>query len=323
MSAPVATALLLLLAVSPASSRVLRDCAGCPELIAVPIGTAAIGSLPEEPQRLGLDEYFGARERPRHAVRIERPFALGRTEVTRAQFAAFVADTGYAPEPGCWRFEGDQWRMHDKASWRDPGFPQTDDHPVTCVNWHDATAYAAWLAKRTGRSYRLPSEAEWEYAARAGRVTAWWWGDDAAQACRYMNLGDLDTRGATDWATKKMGYARMADWKGEPCRDGYPFTAPVGSFPANPLGFVDLGGNANEWVIDCWSDDYRRTPATQAGRLTTGDCRIRAMRGQGWTGGAAGTRAAFRLKMNAEDRRFTFGFRVARDIDAAARADER
>lgn len=316
----VAIAVVAAACATPAAARTVRDCPDCPELIVVPAGVFLMGSEPEEPRRLALNEYWGARERPRHQVRVARAFAMGRTEVTRAQFAAFVADTGYSPAAGCWRFEGDEWRMNDAGTWRDPGIPQTDDHPVTCVNWHDANAYVAWLSRKTGRAYRLPSEAEWEYAARAGRQTAWWWGDDAADVCKFANLGDLATRNATDWATKKTGYsAVMTDWKGEPCDDGHPWTAPVASFPANPFGFHDLGGNANEWVADCWNDDYARGPVTQDARLDSGDCNVRAMRGQGWTGGAAGVRAAFRLKMNAADRRFTFGFRVVRDARGRSR----
>jgi formylglycine-generating enzyme required for sulfatase activity len=250
---------------------------------------------------------------PRHAGRIARPFALAATEITRGQFAAFVAATGYAPEPGCWHFVGAEWLLDKERSWRNPGFEQTDEHPVTCVNWHDATAYADWLSARTGRRYRLPSEAEWEYAARAGTTTAYWFGDSAEGICRHVNLGDRTTRDRFRWDQTKIKYEVLADWKGEPCEDGHATMAPVRAFAPNPWGLYGMNGNANEWVADCWHADYSTGPSNGVARTTSGDCGVRAMRGQGWTAIASSVRSAFRLKMNATDRRFTFGMRVARD----------
>ncbi len=174
-------------------------------------------------------------------------------------------------------------------------------------------AYVDWLSTQTRRHYRLPSEAEWEYAARAGIDTAYWFGDDAAQICRYINLGDLDTRDRFGWDTMHMSYDVLQDWKGEPCRDGFAAMAPVAATVANPLGVHGLLGNANEWVADCWNDDHRGAPDTQEPRLLGADCGQRVMKGQGWTAIAASVRPAFRLKMVATDRRFTFGFRVVRD----------
>ena len=297
-----------------AAADIIRDCADCPPLVAVPTGSFIMGAEEAESKRLNLPEYWGVRERPKHRVVIDRAFAIGQSEVTRAGFAAFVRASGYAPAKGCWHFVGTEWEWDEKRSWENPGFAQGDDHPVTCLNWHDATAYVTWLSQTTGKPYRLPSEAEWEYAARAGTATAFWFGDDEKRVCEFMNLGDLDTRVATDWAGKKIKYDVMDDWKGQPCRDGFPFTAPVAAKPANPFGLFGMGGNGNEWVADCWNETYADTRGDQAARLTSGDCGMRAMRGQGWTAMAAGTRSAFRLKMNATDRRFTFAIRVARDL---------
>jgi formylglycine-generating enzyme required for sulfatase activity len=290
----------------------VRDCEHCPDLVAIAGGAFEMGSDPAEPRRFGLPEYWATREVPRHTVRVA-PFLLARHEVTRREFAAFVAATGYAPEAGCWHFVGAEWLLDKARTWRDPGFEQADDHPVTCVNWHDAVAYADWLGATTGRRYRLPSEAEWEFAARAGTRTAFWFGDDAAAVCRHVNLGDRSTRERFGWDKTKIKYEVMSDWKGEPCDDGYATTAPVAAFPANPFGLYGMGGNANEWVADCWHDDYTAAPAEGAARTLSGDCGVRAMRGQGWTAIASSVRSAFRLKMNATDRRFTFGIRVARD----------
>jgi formylglycine-generating enzyme required for sulfatase activity len=208
---------------------------------------------------------------------------------------------------------GSEWLLDDERSWRDAKIDQTDDHPVTCVNWHDAQAYLAWLSRKTGQRYRLASEAEWEYVVRAGASTAYWFGDSPDDICRYVNLGDLTTQDRYGWDKTKIKYDVLSDWKGQPCRDGYAAMAPVTATVANPFGVHGLLGNANEWVADCWNDDHRGAPATQEPRLEAADCGQRVMRGQGWTAIAASTRAAFRLKMNATDRRFTFGFRVVRD----------
>ncbi len=298
-------------AIAPAAP--LRDCADCPELVRIAPGTFMMGADIEEPRRLGLPEYWATREQPRHAVRIERGFAIGRYEVTRGEFAAFARETGYGPAPGCWHFVGSEWLLDESRSWRDAKIDQTDAHPVTCVNWHDAQAYVTWLSQKTGQRYRLASEAEWEYVVRAGTSTAYWFGDSPEQICRYVNLGDLTTQDRYGWDKTKIKYDVLGDWKGQPCRDGHVAMAPVTATVANPFGVHGLLGNANEWVADCWNDTHQGAPAEQAARLTGADCGLRVMKGQGWTAIAASTRAAFRLKMNATDRRFTFGFRVVRD----------
>lgn len=299
--------------VAPVLSTAMRDCPDCPEIIVIPTGEFIMGSDIEEPHRYKLPEYWAIREQPKHKVSVSRQFALGEYEITRAQFKIFAKESGYSPTLGCWHFVGTEWLFDETRSWKDAKIGETDEYPVTCVNWHDANAYLAWLSYKTTKSYRLASEAEWEYVARAGTQTAFWFGDDPKNICHYVNLGDLDTQDSFGWDKTKIKYDAMTDWKGQPCRDGYSTLAPVRSTSANPWGVYGLLGNANEWVADCWNDDYQNAPATQEARLTAGDCGIRAMRGQGWTAIAAGTRSAFRLKMNATDRRFTFGFRVARD----------
>ncbi len=313
-----ATCLLALLPLAQsaddAARTMLRDCNGCPELVVVPAGTFHMGAEVDEPRRLGLPDYWGLREQPRHPVTIRRDFAMGRYELTRAQFAEFARATGYEPAPGCWHFIGSEWLFDEQRSWRDAKLGQTDEHPVTCVNWHDAMAYVAWLAGKTGLPYRLASEAEWEYAARGGVATVYWFGDEPGEICRVVNLGDLDTRDRFGWDKTTIKYEVMNDWKGQPCRDGFATTAPVTATAANQYGVSGLLGNANEWVADCWNDDYATGPATEQPRLLGRDCGLRVMRGQGWTAIAASTRPAFRLRMNATDRRFTFGFRVVRDL---------
>lgn len=292
----------------------IRDCPDCPELVSVPAGEFVMGAEIEEPRRLALPEFWATREQPRHRVRIKNAFALGKYELTRREFARFAAETGYSPAPGCWHFVGTEWLFDESRSWRDAKIGETDEHPVTCINWHDATAYLEWLSRKTGKRYRLASEAEWEYAVRAGTSTAYWFGDEPQRICEFVNLGDLDTQDRFRWHETKIKYDKMSDWQGQPCRDGHPTLAPVSATVANPFGLYGMLGNANEWVADCWSDDHRSAGGDQSARLTGIDCGLRVMRGQGWTAVAASTRAAFRLKMNATDRRFTFGFRVARDL---------
>jgi formylglycine-generating enzyme required for sulfatase activity len=307
----------------PPTAPAMRDCPDCPELVRVPAGEFTMGAEFAESKRLGLPDYWATREQPRHAVRVAKAFALGRYEVTRAEFARFARDTGYGPPDGCWQFIGSEWVLDPKRSWRDAGIGQSDDHPVTCINWHDARAYVDWLSRRTGQPYRLPSEAEWEYSARAGTQTAYWFGDDASRICAYVNLGDLDTRDRFGWDKTQIKYDVLEDWKGEPCRDGFPTSAPVTSTAANAFGVHGLLGNANEWTADCWNDTHAGAPATAEARLLGADCGQRVMKGQGWTAIAASVRPAFRLKMVATDRRFTFGFRVARDLPEAASATAR
>ncbi len=150
-------------------SEWFQDIPGGPEMVVVPAGSFLMGSPDSEPGRFGD-------EGPQHSVTIAKPFAIGRHAITRGQFAAFVNDTGHKTEGGAHVWKGDKWELDASASWRAPGFAQDDSHPVVCVNWDDATAYTEWLSKKAGKTYRLLSEAEWEYAARAGTTTPFWWG---------------------------------------------------------------------------------------------------------------------------------------------------
>lgn len=292
-----------------------RDCAQCPELASISSGDFKMGAEPEESRALGLPDYWVTREQPVQSITIPQGFAMGRYEVSRGEFAAFVQATGYQPAPGCWHFIGSEWLWDEARSWANAGIDQDDGHPVTCINWHDAMAYLHWLSGLTGHQYRLPSEAEWEYAARAGTDTVFWFGNSSENICRWVNLGDEAARKAYGWHQTQIKYAVMNDWKGEPCDDGYATTAPIKETAVNPFGLHGMLGNANEWVADCWNDTHQGALADGRARLHYGDCGLRVMRGQGWTAIAAGTRPAFRLKMTATDRRFTFGFRVVRDLD--------
>jgi|GEM_PF-881281 len=294
-----------------------QDCAGCPTMFEVPAGRFEMGSTDAETRAVGLDAYFADREKPRRAVEVAA-FALGRTEVTRGQFAAFVAATGHRPPRGCFVFEGARWRLDPKLGWDDPGFVQRDDEPAVCLARTDAVAYAVWLTARTGRAYRLPSEAEWEFAARAGTTTAYPWGERyAPDGCRFANAGDRSTGARFGWAGKSMNLAAVPPWTPAPCDDGHAATAPGDSLEPNPWGFRHLVGNAQEWVADCLNLSHVGAPATAEARRD-GDCARGVLKGQGWTGTPAVLRPAFRLNGPADERRFSWGFRVAASPAKAA-----
>ena len=209
-------------------------------MVVVPSGSFMMGSRVSES---GRDDDEG----PRHRVRIGEAFAVGVTEVTRGEFGRFVSDTGHSTGNACWTYEGGKWDERSGRSWRNPGYSQTDGHPVVCVNWEDAQAYVRWLSRKTQRTYRLLSESEWEYVARGGRTTSRYWGDGESGQCRHANGGD---------GTLK---ARYYDWKSPvaSCWDDHVHTAPAGSYTKNGYGLHDVLGNVWELVEDCWHDSYR------------------------------------------------------------------
>lgn len=273
--------------VPPRGTR-FQDCPDCPRMVVIPAGSFEMGST-------GSDADM-ADERPRHRVRLAAPFALGALEVTRGQFADFVAATGYDAGDACNTLVQGEWQLTAGRSWRDPGFPQADDHPAVCVSWEDAQAYVAWLSKESGLRYRLPSEAEWEYASRAGGAGDFSW--DSGLDHEVANYGRDDCCGGL-----ALG------------RDRWEFTAPAGSFPANAFGLHDDRGNAWEWLEDCYHENYDRAPADGSARRS--DCSLadrRSLRGGSWGDGPPLLRAAYRLRGPTAGRYFTLGFRVARDF---------
>jgi formylglycine-generating enzyme required for sulfatase activity len=265
-----------------------QDCPQCPQMIVVPAGSFEMGADTGSPTSGNEDAM------PRHRVTIERDFAVGVHEVTRAQFAAFVADTGYRANETCNVYgEGDGggwWKPKPGRSWRKPGFAQTDTDPVVCVSWTDAQEYLKWLSRSTGRPYRLLSEAEWEYVATAGAVAV---SHDAA------NYGTEECCGP-----RKEG------------RDLWERTAPVGSFPADALGLHDVAGNVWEWTQDCYHPSYEGAPTDGSAR--TSGCSSpewRALRGGSYGDGAAYLRPSYRLRAVTVNAYFTLGFRVARPVE--------
>lgn len=260
---------------------ILRDGPDFPEMVVMPQGQFTMGSPPQEAHR-------HSDEGTAHGVTIAYNFAVGKYPVTVAQFARFIRDTHYDAGSTCKTYEGGAWDDHRPGrNWQNPGFAQTVNDPVVCMNFADATAYAAWLSKTTHHAYRLLSEAEYEYVNRAGTVTPWWWGDDiAADRANCMACGNAAPH------------------------DG---TIPVGHFPPNAFGLYDTTGNAWSWVADCWQEGYDGAP-TDGSAFQGGDCTRHAQRGGAWFYIPGSLRSAVRGKDPADLRNYHNGFRVARKL---------
>jgi formylglycine-generating enzyme required for sulfatase activity len=247
-------------------------------------------------------------EHPQHRVRITRPFYLGTYHVTRGQFRQFVADTEYKTDaekggkPGAlgWNPDTKKVAFNENYSWQKAGFEQTDEHPVVNVSWNDAVAFCKWLSRKEGNAYRLPTEAEWEYACRAGTTTRYSSGDDPESLAQFGNVAD---------ATFK---ARFPDAKYTmKARDGYVFTAPVGSFQPNAFGLYDMHGNAWQWCSDRYGATYgAASAADDPAGAGSGDFRV--LRGGSWVDGPVYTRSAKRSGITPGSRFDGTGFRVAR-----------
>ena len=270
-------------------------------MVPLPADTFTMGSPPDETGRT-VDEG------PQHPVKVA-PFALGRTAVTVGEFKQFAAASGYRteaernPDLGIRTNKGETREWTKGTSWRDPGFSQTDAHPVVGVNWNDAQAYVKWIAEKTGKPYRLPSEAEREYAARAKTTTSRFWGDDPDQACRFGNVGDRSLK------TRYPKWPRAV----HDCDDGHVHTAPAGSFDPNPLMLYDMVGNVWEWTQDCWNENYKNALG-DGSASESGQCGLRAARGGSWGNGPDGTRAADRDGYGLAFRSVNLGFRLARTL---------
>jgi formylglycine-generating enzyme required for sulfatase activity len=252
-------------------------------------------------------EYFDD-EQPRHRVRITKIDALARHEVTVGQFGRFVADTGYKTEAerdgkGAYGFnvEKGTYEQDPKYTWRNPGFPQSDDHPVTCVSWNDANEFCRWLSGKDGRTYRLPTEAEWEYACRAGSESRYSFGDDPEGLARVGNAADASAKARF----ASMTWAIKAD-------DGFVFTAPVGRYAANAWGLFDMHGNVWEWCLDGYDAAYyKSSPEVDPGGAGAGAAH-RVIRGGSWRSLGRYCRSATRYRSSPDYRNDLLGFRVAR-----------
>ncbi|MBL8628696.1 MAG: formylglycine-generating enzyme family protein [Rhodospirillaceae bacterium] len=290
-----------------AQPKTITDCSTCPDMVVVPTGQFSMGT---DPNALELDHKGrGKAEAGVVKMSINQSFALGRTEITRAQYAAFVKATGYNPDiKFCrvWDQAGARFVDVPKRDWQNTGMqtPARDDHPVTCVSWDDAVAYTQWLSTETGKTYRLPSEAEWEYAARAGSAKKRFWGDDPAEGCAYANTYDLTSR-----RTYPLSWTHVM------CADGFTDLAPVASLLPNNFGLHDMIGNVWEWVGDCFTTSKVGRPKDQRAWTWPG-CTERALRGGSWMTAPDRSRVAFPAGDPPSDRYVFLGFRVARELAA-------
>lgn len=250
------------IAPSARAAEAFRDCPECPEMIAVPAGSFAMGATK------ATDGEAKRYEGPTRTVAVTR-FAIGRYEVTFAEWDACVAAKGCSHKA-------------DDRGWG------RGRRPVVNVSWQDASQYVRWLARKTGKPYRLPSEAEWEYAARARTGTPFWWGADAGS-----NLANCLVCGGAFGGSK---------------------TAPVGTFKPNAFGLFDVHGNAWEWVADCWHDGYAGAPADARAWVDGGNCKLRVLRGGSWISVARALRVSHREGYDPTFRYASNGFRVARDL---------
>jgi formylglycine-generating enzyme required for sulfatase activity len=282
-----------------------RDCPTCPEMVIVPAGEFTLGTSVDDPE---ADRARG--ESPPLAVTMTRAYAIGRNEVTVAQYRAFVTAAQYATLGDCRHVDRGGWVADRSRDWRNPGFQQGDDEPVVCVSWDDAKAYVDWLAKTTGKAYRLPSETEWEYAARGGTTTPRYWGSRDSQEDEALSLAcdNANVYDASAVATLSL------DVPNANCTDRRTFTAPVGSYKPNAFDLNDAIGNAREWVADCFTASYRGRPADGRAWEWAGGCEQRSVRGGSWASRPSAARSAARGAELQGLRQSDLGFRVARDL---------
>jgi len=292
---------------TPAPGTSFHDCStGCPEMVVVPPGRFTMGAPAGEETREHLPDQVRGRSVPQHGITIRYTLAVAKFDVTRSEYAQFVVETGRPDPDSCLAVSPAADFIATSGNWRHaPGFPQTGKDPVVCVSWDDAQAYVAWLSAKTGHVYRLLTEAEWEYAARAGTTTARYGSDNPAELCRYTNVGDLDYSeqhpGDSDSTVNRA------------CRDGYAFTSPVGRFPPNQFGLYDMLGDVLEWTADCWNANYNGAP-TDGTAWPSGDCGRRVVRGASWDAGLSVSRSAMRRGVPTSTRITSVGFRVARTL---------
>jgi formylglycine-generating enzyme required for sulfatase activity len=266
------------------------DAAWCPQMVIIPAGQFLMGSPPDEPERWNS-------EGPQHPVAISYRFAIGRYAVTVAEYGNFVEATCKSHQGGIYNWDGKEWKQFADKSWCSPGFPQTDLHPVSGVSWRDAQEYVEWLSRETRQPYRLPSEAEWEYACRAGTRTAFSCG-------QTITTGHANYDGRYTYAGGPKGKDRQQ-------------TVPVGSLPPNAWGLHEMHGNVWEWLEDTWHENYSGAPADGTAwtdREEPNIDRDRVVRGGCWFTYPSYCRSAVRGRFLPGIRSNNIGFRIARTL---------
>ncbi|MDE3210622.1 MAG: SUMF1/EgtB/PvdO family nonheme iron enzyme [Pseudomonadota bacterium] len=275
-----------------------------PAMVVIPTGHFEMGAPDNARGRLEAAT-------PQHEVTLAKGFAMARSDVTVGQFREFVRASGYVPDSvrlgGASVYDGRSGAMRDDsgATWEDDyaGSKASDNLPVVNVSWNDANAYASWLSQRTGKRYRLPSEAEFEYAMRGGTTSRYWWGNGVPERKVENLTGSEDrSRHGRSWSNAFRGY-----------RDGYWGPAPVMSFAPNPFGLYDIDGNVSEWVADCWHDNYIRAPVDGSAWVNPG-CSARVLRGGSWGSSPEQVTSDYRQGADSDIRSGRVGFRVVREL---------
>jgi formylglycine-generating enzyme required for sulfatase activity len=269
-----------------------QDCPSCPEMVVLPAGTVLMGTL-----NLEAKAAAARAERETSTQRIAS-FAIGRFEITQAQWQAYVADEPIEERRLCYQWISQAERFDEVDVSQDAAL----DVPARCVSFNEVQGYLQWLSRKTGKVYRLPSEAEWEYAAKAGALTTFPWGDDPNDACDYGNVYDLSSQ-----EFHSMGYRTFN------CRDGYPAVAPVGTFHANAFGLFDMIGNVAEWTADCYTESYVGRPTDGRAWVWSGGCGAHVVKGGGYFSPPELTRPGARWAVRNRERYEVVGFRVASD----------
>ncbi len=263
-----------------------QDCSDCPEMVVVPSGSFVMGSPSYEEDR----DY---NEGLQHRVTIGKSFAVGVYAVTRGEFSRFVLATSHGTGNSCWFFADPIFKERSGRDWRSPGYHQTRD-PVVCIDWDDAQAYVSWLSRQTGKRYRLLSDAEWEYVARAGTSTPFSTGST-------ISPDQANYNGNHTYGSGLEGVYRKR-------------TVPVDTFSPNAFGLYNVHGNVWEWTQDCWNERSSGAPS-DAGARQRGDCSKRVARGGSWANYPRDLRSARRIGPFTGTRHDIYGFRVARTLD--------
>lgn len=300
---------------STSARDITRDCEHCPEMVIVPAGTAILGAA-------ASDGFRNSDELPERTFPIRAAFAVSRHEITRDQYEAFVRASHRTVHGDCLtdRTQRGNWVIDPGTTFRDPGFAQKGNDPVACVSWDEAQAYVAWLNTQTRGGYRLLTEVEWEYVARAGasQNVTYPWGSDAAAGCSFANGFDQTTM-ATYKGLDTSGHKVFDPLN---CSDGWLNTAPVGSLAPNEFGVFDMIGNVSEWVGDCHSTSH--DALSESGTLPTSasPCSRRLAKGGSWGTLAHNLRTSERLPYAATHRDDSIGIRVAKTLRLAAADQE-
>jgi formylglycine-generating enzyme required for sulfatase activity len=273
---------------------VFQDCETCPEMVVLPAGDFMMGSPANELGRVDVEGL------PRRVV-IPKRIAIGKFEVTVEQMSIFMTETGMTIGGSCRRLVNPErppptWSAPE-ASLEHPGYEITGSHPAVCISWHEAQSYVAWLQRRTGKPYRLPTEAEWEYAARAGAATRYSFGNNENTLCVYARFADLSSQFGWHDACHSELVAYGA--------------APVGSLKPNAWGLFDMHGNVWEWVEDCWTPNPLEIPFDGSAFSRPGNCEMGVMRGGSFSSSSLMVRSAIRSPMRTAQHFFNVGLRVA------------